>query len=326
MNPYSGVGFFEFFGILFERLSRFLVGDISPLAPDEIQLAVLACCAIGCGLIGPFLVLQRMAMFANSLSHTSLVGVVGAYLFTSVVWGSDWATPTTLMVGALLSALLTAGLIELGCRGLRLQEDASIGLVFTSLFAFGIALVSLYTRNAHISVEAVTGNPDALRVDDARLALGFACSAIVLVLMQFRPLMATAFDSSFARSVGMQTGRLRLVLFLSTAIAAICSFRAVGALVFLALLVAPYLTARLFCSRLSRLLVMTPLVGVTCMGIACALSRSLLTYTGIPLSTAGLAAAVLGGAFGVGALMKQLFTQVERSANIDPTMRGSHGS
>ena len=68
MNPYSGVGFFEFFATLFQRLLGLIPGK---MAADEVQLAVLAASAIACGVLGPFLVLKRMTMFANSLSHTS---------------------------------------------------------------------------------------------------------------------------------------------------------------------------------------------------------------------------------------------------------------
>ena len=77
MSPYWGTNFFSFFKVLFGRLLHF---DFSSLAADEVQMIVLSCIGISCGLIGPFLVLKKMSMFANSLSHTILLGIVVSFL------------------------------------------------------------------------------------------------------------------------------------------------------------------------------------------------------------------------------------------------------
>src|SRR5579863_3220866 len=163
MNPYTDVNFFEFFWVLGKRIWQFATGGGTSLATDEIQLGVLACCSIACGLLVPFIVLKRMSMFANSLSHTTLLGIAGAFLFASYWWGSGMTDLSTLLMGALLSAILTAGLTEILSRVFRLAPDASIGLSFTTLFAIGVILVSVFTRDAHLSTEAVTGNCDALQ-------------------------------------------------------------------------------------------------------------------------------------------------------------------
>ena len=228
MNPYSNAGFFEFFAILAQRAASFFSG---PLASDEIQLFVLGLCAIGCGVIGPFLVLKRMSMFANSLSHTSLLGVVGAFLLSSMLWGSGFADLSTLLIGALLSALLTAGLTEWISRAFKLQEDASIGLVFTTLFAIGIVLVTLFTRNTHISAEAVMGNPDALQLSDLQLSLFIAALNIGVVSILYRKFLLAAFDEPFAKAIGTRSTLLRSILFLLTAVTSIGAFRAIGVLV-----------------------------------------------------------------------------------------------
>jgi len=248
INPYSGVGFFEFFWVLAQRLFT-LSG---PLTSDEIQLAVLSCCALACGLIGPFLVLKRMSMFANSLSHTSLLGIVLVFLLFSG-WGLGM-----LLVGALLSALLTAGLTAGLIRVFRLQEDASIGLVFTSLFAIGVILVSLYARDSHLSTEAVTGNCDALRLEDLRLSGTVALFNLTAISLFYRKLLISSFDEPFSRSVGLSVPFWRAMIFFTTALTCVGSFRAVGVLVVLALLTGPYLTARLFSHRLHHLLLLIP--------------------------------------------------------------------
>ncbi len=298
MNPYTGAGFFDFFSILFSRLF------MQPLVADEIQLAVLVSSAIACGVLGPFLILKRMTMFANSLSHTSLLGVVGAFLLGSSLWGSGWADLSTLLIGALFSAILTAGLTEAVARYFKLQQDASIGLVFTTLFAIGVILVTLFTRNAHISSESVMGNPDALQLSDLKLTGSIALLNVCAIVFLYRKLLLTAFDSSFARTIGSPTALLRAILFLLTSATAIGAFRAIGVIVVLALLVGPYLTARLFCHRLTHLLFLTPTIGALCCLVSVALSRAILSYADFPLSTGGLVATVIGLVFGAACLIK----------------------
>ena len=107
---------------------------------DELQLGTLAAIACSCGLIGPFLVLKRMAMFANSLSHTVLLGIVAAFLIASKFWGGEMFSLSTLILGGFAAALLTALLTEGLIRVFRLQEDASVGFVFSTLFALGVLL------------------------------------------------------------------------------------------------------------------------------------------------------------------------------------------
>lgn len=294
MNPYSGVGFFEFFGLLFQRICS---GAIFHPATDEVQLVVLACCALACGLVGPFLVLKRMSMFANSLSHTSLLGVVVVFLIAG-------QSLPTLLIGALLSAILTAGLTAGLTRAFRLQEDASIGLVFNTLFAIGVILVTLFTNNAHLSTEAVTGNCDALRLSDLRLAGGVALLNALVIAIFYRRLLVSAFDEPFSKVKGILG--TRLIIYLLTALTCIASFRAVGVLVVLALLVGPYLTARLFSNRLHRLLFWTPLLGITACAIGVALSRSILSTYSLPLSTSGLIAATIAAQFALALSIKMV--------------------
>lgn len=283
-NPYSGVSFFEFFWILMQRICTLSY----PLASDEIQLAVLACSALACGIIGPFLVLKKMSMFANSLSHTSLLGIALVFILFSQ-WGLG-----ALLIGALLSALLTAGLTSGLIRAFRLQEDASIGLVFTSLFALGVILVSVYARNSHLSSEAVTGNCDALRIQDLKLTGGVALFNLTIIVLFYRRLLFMAFDEPFSNSVGLSSVVWRSVLFFTTALTCVGAFRAVGVLVVLALLTGPYLTARLFCHKLHQLLVWTPALGILACVIGVALSRAILSSGQLALSTSGLVSAVIG--------------------------------
>lgn len=294
MNPYWGKDFFGFFVTLWHRL----MGDLPlpALASDEVQLLVLAGVAISSALIGTFLTLKRMTMLANSLSHTVLLGIVVAHLLT---FSTSFLTPdlSTLILASLLTALITAFLTQLLTEGMKLQEDASIGLVFTSLFALGVVLVTVFTRNSHIGLEVIMGNVDALHPDDLKfvgVTLGLDLLAILFCFKEFK---ITAFDPSLASSLGIRPSFFNYFLMILTSATVISAFRAVGVILVLAFLVGPTLTARLWTCRLKTLLALASFLGVICAMVGVALSRHLLTVYQMPLSTGGLVVALLGLAY-----------------------------
>lgn len=276
------------------------------MSSDLLQFAALACSAISAGVISPFLVLKRMTMFANSLSHTSLLGVGVAYVLGSVLFSFSFFDLGALLMGAFISALLTALLTEGARRFFRLNEDASIGLIFITLFALGVTLVTLFTKNTHLSVEAVLGNPDALQMSDLLFAFPVALLNLSCIALFYRPLQLVAFDEPFAKAIGVKATLWRICLIFLTALSCISAFRAVGALVVLTMLTAPYLTVRFFSSKLLNLIILTPLLGVIEAGLAVLLSRFLFEQ-GLALSTAGLFATLSGLIFGLGACLRRFY-------------------
>lgn len=307
MNPYWGVDFFGFFAKLVSRLGEMILGHTSSFTSDEIQLGVLGAVAISCGLIGPFLVLKKMAMFANSLSHTILLGIVSAYLFTSFLWGGGMFDLSTLLLGAAIAAFLTAFFTEGFVRFFRLQEDASVGLVFTTLFALGIVLVTLYTRNLHLGVEAVMGNADALHPSDFRVAGLIALLNGGAIFLFYRQFQISSFDRNFAQTLGISCSLFHYLLLFLAATVCISAFRSVGVLLVLAFLVGPYLTARLFSHRLPLLLIFSPLLGILASLIGVALSRHFLSVYDLPLSTGGIVVTIIGLFYVMGVCFKSLY-------------------
>ncbi|MBI5273281.1 MAG: metal ABC transporter permease [Chlamydiia bacterium] len=304
MSAYWGATFFEFFAVLFSRCMRWVCGAPLRGEADELQLGVLLCIAISCGLVGPFLVLKRMTMLANALSHTVLLGVVSAFLLTSFLWDSVLFSPTTLLFGAMTSALLTAWITEGLTRVFRLQEDASVNLVFSSLFALGVLLVSLYTRNVHLGVEAVMGSVDMLQGFDLQFSVCLAGLNSIVIALFYRQFQISSFDRSYAAALGIPAGFFHFLLLFLTSLVCVSAFRAVGVLLVLALLVGPYLTARIFIQRLAHLLIVTPLLGMVCALVGVALSRHFLSVYGIPLSTGGLVVCVIGLLYAICAVIR----------------------
>ena len=258
------------------------------LASDEVQLIVLMGVALSTVLLGTFLTLKKMTMMANSLSHTTLLGIVIAYLIFFAP-ETDLSIDTgILLVAALVSAILTTLLTELARDLLKLQEDAAIGLVFTTLFALGIILVTVFTRNSHLGVEVITGNVDALHFEDIRLVWGAAILNLILIGLFFRQWVMTAFDEKLSFSLGLPTKTFHYLLMFLTALTLIAAFRAVGVLLVLSFLVGPTLIARQWTHRLSSLLVLGIGIGLFAAVLGVALSRHFLSVNHMPLSTGGL--------------------------------------
>ena len=304
MNPYWGSHFFQFFHLLFVRLFMFARGDLAltELASDEVQLLVLLGVAVSTSLVGVLLVLRRMTMLANSLSHTTLLGLVIAYVLflplSSHGGLGHGIDIKILMAAAFVSSLLTAFCTEFLRRVCKLQEDASIGLVFTTFFALGVTLVTLFARNAHLEVDAVMGNVDALHIDDLKPVGAVVLLNLILIVLFFKEWKITTFDSALAKALGISPLFFSTLLLFQTSATLMGSFRAVGVLLVLAFLVVAPLSARLLNHRLSRLFVIAPLLAGACSLVAVALSRHLLSAYHMPLSTAGLAVVLLGLLYG----------------------------
>jgi manganese/zinc/iron transport system permease protein len=238
-----------------------------------------------------------MTMMANSLSHTTLLGIVLAYiLFLSPSAELSMSTGI-LFVAALFSALLTTLLTELARDFLKLQEDAAIGLVFTTLFALGIILVTVYTRSSHIGVEVITGNVDALHAEDISRVWGIGAVNLLLIGLFFRQWVMTAFDEKLSFSLGIPTRFFHYLLMFLTALTLIAAFRAVGVLLVLSFIVGPALIARRWTYRLIPMLLSALGIAISASLLGVALSRHFLSVYHAPLSTGGLVVTLISLAY-----------------------------
>lgn len=301
-NPYAGQTFLGFFWELLVRLWLFLKGDLTldMLASDEIQIVVLMGVACSSALVGSFLVLKKMTMLANSISHTILVGVVIAFLWTQAGQADllhrhelEGINTGAMLVAALVVGLLTAFLTELFTKWIRLQEDASTGLVFTSLFAVGVIALTVLMRNAHVSTEVVMGNVDALQRIDLDLVYYIFGVNVVLFVLFFKEFKITTFDPGLSRALGISVTFFGYLLMAQVSATAIGAFRAVGVLLVLAFMTGPPLIARLLTNDLKKMLLLTMLMGSVASVVGVALARHMLSVYGMPLSTAGVVVCVI---------------------------------
>lgn len=300
-NPYLHCTWLEFLCLFVQRMFQFLIGQLplKELASDEIQVLVLSLIAIASGLVGTFLVLKKMTMLANSLSHTLLLGLVAVYLLSAFVLtpekgGAYSISIQMLFFAALVTAVLNCALTHVLTHYLDVQEDASIGLVFTTLFGLGVVLATIFTRNTHLGVEAVMGNIDALHPHDLKMAFWVTVVDCIVITWVYKEFKMIAFDPGFATSLGYSRTTFDGLLLLLTSATVIGAFRAVGVLLVLAFLVGPVLIARLITHRLKSLLILSIVIGVGISLFGVALSRHLFSIYHLPISTSGLIVTLMG--------------------------------
>ncbi len=326
MNPYSGNTFFEFFQTVANRFLQFAFDPFGfALCSDELQMLVLIFISISSSIVGAFLVFRKMTMLANAISHTILPGVVLAFFLYqhfyvqsgifdfSHLLPSEWL----LITCGLFMAFLTTFLCELFVKYLKIAEDASTGLVFTFLFALGIIVVTMLSKNAHIGAELLMGNVDALSVKDLNFALWIAILNVFLCTLFFRGLFITTFDPVFSKVLDFSPSAFGYLLMGQLAITSIGAFRSVGVLLFLAFLVYPPLIARMYADRLKKLLFLAIGISIIASILSCALGRHLLSVYDLPTATQGIVVVILVVIFSIGFCVKFLFKRKRLSRQIE---------
>lgn len=206
--------------------------------------------ALVCSLLSCWLVLVGWSLMGDAVSHAVLPGVVLAYI-----------AGVPFLAGALVFGLLAVALIGVVRGSGRIKEDAAIGIVFTTLFATGLVLISItpsQTDLAHI----VFGN--VLGVSQGQLGQVMAVAAVVVavLVLRRRDLVLWAFDPLHARAIGLSTARLGALILVLLALTSVVALQVVGVVLVVALLIIPGATAQLLTLRFGRMLVLAPTMSV----------------------------------------------------------------
>lgn len=265
----------------------------------EVQLVAVVT-AVACALPGAFLVLRRLSMMSDAISHAILPGIVVGFLLTGSL-----ASPL-LIVGAAATGLLTVVLVErIEGTGL-VREDAAIGLVFPVLFSIGVVLLARYASDVHLDVDAVLLGELAFvpfdRFEWGHYDLGpralWVMGTVLLINISFltvfyKELKLATFDAQLAAALGFMPGALHYALMSLVSVTAVSAFDAVGSILVVALMVAPPATAYLLTDRLAHMMLLSAGLGVT---------YALVGYGGsaaLDVSIAGSMATVAGLLFGI---------------------------
>lgn len=239
------------------------------MSPTLVILLVGSCVAASCALAGTFLVLRKMALLGDAISHAVLPGIVIAFLLT----GDRSTVPMVLGAGAL--GVVTVFFVELFNRTRRLREDASIGVVFPALFSLGVILISRYASQVDLDLDCVLYGeiaytpwdllflggepigPKALWINGAVLGAN-----LLFVLALYKELKITTFDSELAAALGFAPVLVHYLLMAMVSITVVGAFESVGAILVVAMLVVPPAAAYLLTDRLGRMLALAVLLGV----------------------------------------------------------------
>jgi manganese/zinc/iron transport system permease protein len=233
-----------------------------------ILTASLVSCS--CALLGCFLILRKMAMVGDAISHAVLPGIVLAFLL------SGSRDSVVMLIGAGLVGILTTFLIEFFHKKAKLQTDASIGVTFTWLFAVGVVLISLFAGKVDLDQDCVLYGeiayvpldviitPDGSNIGPRALyVMGFVLMVIILfITIGYKELFLTTFDPAYANAIGISTALWHYLLMGAVSATTVASFESVGAILVVALLIAPAATAYLLTDNFKVMLLVASAVGI----------------------------------------------------------------
>ncbi|WP_039822661.1 metal ABC transporter permease [Nocardia testacea] len=208
--------------------------------------------AVVCGLLSCWLVLVGWSLMGDAVSHAVLPGVVLAYIA-----GVPFA------VGAVIFGFLAVGLIGLVRDTSRVKEDAAIGIVFTTLFAFGLVLVSVTPSNTDLN-HIIFGNLLGVSQEELVQIAGLAALVFLALVLKRRDFTLYAFDPTHAYALGLNPRVLGAALLGLLALTSVVALQAVGVILVVAMLIIPGATAYLLTDRFGRMLVIAPTLSAIC--------------------------------------------------------------
>ncbi|MGQ9549010.1 MAG: metal ABC transporter permease [Roseiflexus sp.] len=225
---------------------------VAPLAYGFMQRGMLAAVLIGilCAIVGCYVVLRSMAFLGDALAHAVLPGVAIAYLMGA-----------SLLIGALVAAIVVALLISLFSRQGTIKEDTAIGIVFAAALALGVALISSVRTYAVDLTHIMFGNVLGVSPTDLWLIAGIGTVVLLTILVFYRQFLVIAFDPVLAATQRLPVERLRMLLLLLIALTIVVSLQTVGVGLVAAMLVTPGATAYLLTRRLSTMMLVAALIG-----------------------------------------------------------------
>lgn len=282
-----------------------------PIDTDIVVVGILA--SMACAVLGVFLVLRRMSMMGDALSHAVLPGLAAAFLITAD------RTGVAMLLGAAIVGIGTALLTQLVHSYGRVEEGAAMGVVFTVLFALGLVLIVVAAHGTDLDPDCVLhGYIETVALDHVALPAALApllgpsipraaltTGTLLLVNLLFigllyKELKLCTFDAPLATALGFSSQLLHYLLMTLVAMTTVVAFEAVGSILVIAMLIVPAATARLLTDRLSVMLVLSMALGAAAalLGHAGAITLpSWLGFGDFSTSTSGMMGVAAGALF-----------------------------
>ncbi len=256
-------------------------------------LLILVFTAIATAIIGVFLVLRKMSMMIDAISHTVLLGIVLAFMLVE-----DLSSPL-LVLGAAIMGVLTVFFTEMIVKSHQASEDSAPGLVFPFLFSIAVIIISTSFHGAHLDIDAVLLGKIEFAPFDKLVISGvnfgpkllytmFAITVINIIFVKvfFKELKIVSFDQALAATLGFVPVLIHYLLMTLVSITAVTAFSAVGSILVVALMIGPAATAILMTKDLKKTVILAPVFGIinSVVGYALALATD--------VNIAGMVAAI----------------------------------
>lgn len=269
---------------------------------------------VACALVGCYLVLRRMSLMGDAISHAVLPGLVIAFVLsgsTNILW---------MFLGAAAAALVTTFLTQTLHQFGRVPTDASMGVAFTSLFALGVVLLKFYASKLHFDVQCVFEGMLAAGALDTFTFQGWELPRQILtvgpvvllnllvITLLWKELKLSSFDPALSTAMGYSATVMHYLLMAVVAVTAAASFEAVGSILVVAMLIVPPATAHLLCDRLGTMVVVACVLAV----VSAVLGYWLSSAAVWNVAPAGAMAVVAGGMYALAVFLSPQYGIVSK--------------
>ena len=256
-------------GQVIELLSGWQTGDTRVVIAGALA-------AMACALPGNFLLVRRQSMMGDAISHTVLPGIVLAFLGAHAMRQAGWIPAGAfdgvlhfaLIGGAVLLGILCAVTTQWVQRIGKVESSAALGVVFTSLFAFGLLLLRMKANDVHLDPDCVLfGSLEALFLNTESIPRAYWINGaalvanLALVILLFKELRFSSFDPFMATTMGFNASFLHYGLMAVTAATLVAAFETVGSILVIAMLITPSATAYLLTDRLKTMIILSLVIA-----------------------------------------------------------------
>ena len=240
-----------------EQATRFFT-----LRDTSVKLAVTGSILLGisCGLLGAFLVVRKLSLVGDVLSHAVLPGVMAGFL-----WNIS-KDPVAVFIGASIAGLLGTFVVTWLTHTTKLKEDTALALVLAVFFAVGVAMMGIILRLPDANKSGVDkiflGQAAALSGSDIEFMAGVTAATLLLLTLFYKELLVVSFDAVFARTIGIPARWVHAAFMFLLSAAIIVALQAVGAVLISAMLITPAATAYLLTNRMHKMILLSAIFGV----------------------------------------------------------------
>ncbi|UYQ79234.1 zinc ABC transporter permease AztB [Glutamicibacter sp. JL.03c] len=248
--------------------------------------------AVICAVAGTWVVIRGMAFLGEAIGHGMLPGVAIATVLGLPV-----------MLGAGVSAVVMTGLLGAMQRRGKLSYDTSIGLVFVGMLSLGIIIVSHSRSFATDATSMLFGDILAISTADLWLLAAALLLSMAIAAKFHRAFVASAFDTRIAQTLGLRPGLAQIMLVALVALAITASFRSVGTLLVVGMLLAPVVAAKAWVNRIPAIMAVSACIGVLSVAGGLLISWYAQTAAGPSISCLAI------GLAGISALMRRVLTR-----------------